>query len=86
LARTTPTFLLAASIIKPEKETLPDIYNKYFKVFSKKEAATLPPKNVNHKINLQPDAKKPPYRPLYPCSAKKLEHLHTYLEEIQQKG
>jgi hypothetical protein len=52
LARTTPIFLLAASIVEPEKGTLPDIYNKYFKVFSKKKAVTLPPENVNHKINL----------------------------------
>jgi hypothetical protein len=81
-----PIFLLTASIVEPEEETLPDIYNEYFEVFSKKKAATLPPENVNHKINLQPDIKGPPYRLLYPCSAKELEHLYTYLEEMQQKG
>jgi hypothetical protein len=86
LARTTPTFLLAASIVEPEEGTLPGIYNEYSEVFSEKEAATLPPENVNHEINLQPGAKGPPYGPLYPCSAKELEHLRTYLEEMQQKG
>jgi hypothetical protein len=80
-----PTFLLAASIVELEEGTLPDIYNKYFKVFFEKEAATLLPKNVNHEINLQSDVKGPPYRPLYPCLAKELEHLRTYLEEMQQK-
>jgi hypothetical protein len=82
LARTTPIFLLAASIVEPEKRTLPDIYNKYFKVFSKKEAAILSLENINHKINLQPDIKGPPYRPFYPCSAKELKYLYIYLEEI----
>jgi hypothetical protein len=52
-------------------------------MFSKKKAATLSPKNINHKINLQPDAKRPPYGPLYLCSAKELEHLYIYLEKIQ---
>jgi hypothetical protein len=82
LARIILTFLLTASIIELEEGTLLDIYNKYFEVFSKKEAAILPSKNINHEINLQLDAKGPPYRPLYLCLAKKLEHLHTYLEEM----
>jgi hypothetical protein len=86
LVRTTLTFLLAASIVELEEGILLDIYNEYFEVFSEKEAATLFPENVNHEINLQLDAKGPPYGPLYPCLAKELEHLCTYLEEIQQKG
>jgi hypothetical protein len=83
LARITPTFLLAVSIVELEKRTLPDIYNKYFKVFSEKEVATLSSKNVNHEINLQLDTKRPLYGPLYPYLAKELEYLHTYLEEMQ---
>jgi hypothetical protein len=78
-----PTFLLAASIVELEEGTLLDIYNEYFEVFSEKEAATLPPENVNHEINLQLDAKGPPYGPLYLCSAKELEYLRIYLEEMQ---
>jgi hypothetical protein len=76
------TFLLAASIVEPEEETLLDIYNKYFEMFSEKEAVILPPENVNYKINLQLDAKGPLYRPLYPCSVKELKHLCIYLEEM----
>jgi hypothetical protein len=81
-----PIFLLVASIVELEEGILLDIYNEYFEVFSKKEAAILSLENVNHEINLQLDIKGPLYGSLYPCLAKELEHLRTYLEEIQQKG
>jgi hypothetical protein len=45
-------FFLAANIVELEKRIFLDIYNKYFKVFSKKEAVILSLKNINYKINL----------------------------------
>jgi hypothetical protein len=76
-------FFLTISIVELEEKTLLNIYNKYFKVFSKKEAVILSFKNINYKINLQLDTKGPSYRPLYLCLAKELEYLCIYLEKIQ---
>lgn len=86
LARTTTPFLLTANLLEPEEGVLPQAYKDYAEVFSEEEAATLPSEDVTHEIDLKPDSKGPPYGPLYPCSAKELEHLRIYLEEMQQKG
>lgn len=79
-------FLLVSSLSKDEAPTIPGAYKEYEDVFSEADAAKLPSDKVVHEIKLLNDSVTPPYGPLYPCSAKELDHLLRYLEEMQQKG
>ena len=83
-----------ASIATPsssqeESPTIPEVpvkYQEYSKVFSKIEAAKLPPhRKYDHKIPLK-EGTTVPYGPMYSMSKLELETLHEYIQENLAKG
>ena len=65
---------------------VPCKYQEYTKVFSKVEAAKLPPHRVyDHKIPLK-EGSTVPYGPMYSMSKLELETLHDYIQENLAKG
>jgi hypothetical protein len=65
---------------------VPVKYQEFWKVFSKTEAAKLPPhRSYDHKIPLKDDTNVP-YGPMYSMSKLELETLHDYIQENLAKG
>lgn len=71
---------------KEDYSNVPDKYSKFYEVFSKKKANTLPPhRPYDHQIILQ-DGKKPPFGPIYSLSQVELDELAKYLKENLANG
>lgn len=63
------------------------LVQEYASVFPDKLPAVLPPKRgVEHRIELKPDAKLPPVRPLRHQSSKDLETFDAYIKECLEAG
>lgn len=72
--------------VPPPSIELPSRYQDYAKVFSKLEAAKLPPhRPYDHKIPLQ-EGTTVPYGPMYSMSKLELETLHEYIQDNLAKG
>lgn len=90
LRRRDATSSLSASDDAPTddelRQAIPAEYHKWIRVFSPREADTLPPhRPYDHKIPLLP-GKQPPFGPLYPMSHEELKALRSWLDENLQKG
>lgn len=79
-------FLLTMEEDKDSTIGLPEAYYEFKSVFSEEGASLLPSGEVYHEIRLREGSDQPPFGPLYPCSAKELEHLRAYLVDMQGKG
>lgn len=64
---------------------IPPQYQEYARVFSEKEASTLPSDRAVHEIQLL-NRKSPLYSPLFTMSQLELEALRKYLDEMLKKG
>ena len=69
-----------------EIPTIPDAYNDFMDVFSKKEADKLPPhRSYDCPIDLI-EGQQPPFGPIYNLSEPELQALKLYIDENLQKG
>ena len=67
------------------KNSLPQQYHNYSKVFSEKEAQILASEEVTHTIEMESD-KTPPYGTLYPLTPHELDTLRRYIDKMLVKG
>ena len=71
---------------KTNEEIIPKEYQDFLGVFTSKEA-TKPPahRQQDHRIPLQPDTT-PPYEPLRPLNAEKMQALREYIDTNEKRG
>ena len=68
-------------------EGVPDEYQRHKKVFSEKEASSLPPSRPeDHAIKLKPGAPDVIQQKIYPLSTEQKKHLKEYIDDMLKNG